>query len=113
MCGERHKLAGDKAVATYVPACVERRSVEQRGQVEGCESIEHNDFVGGVGVNGLIEGEVRRIVVKRLVEGGERSRITLRKPSNPLLEETLALRSRDGRTWTVVVVEGLESQTPI
>lgn len=105
---KRYKLAGHEAVATLVYASVQSRSVEQRGQVEGCKCIENDNFVSGIGVNGLGEREVRRCVVEGLVECRHCSRVALSESTNELLQVTFALSSSDRRAGPVVVVERLE-----
>ena len=64
--------------------------------------------MGSIRVDGLVEREIRRCGVECLVQSRERGRIGPSKSSNPLLEVALALSRRNGRTWAVVVVEGLQ-----
>lgn len=61
--------------------------------------------MGGIGVDGLVQREVGRRVVVSLVEGRVGRGVGVGEACKPLLEETLALSSGDGRARTVVVVE--------
>jgi hypothetical protein len=75
MGGEGHDLACDEGVAALVALDAQGRAVEQSGQVERRQRVEDNDFVGGVGVDGVVERKLRCVVVIGFVEsrvrGGE------------------------------------------
>jgi hypothetical protein len=65
---------------------VERAGAEDGAEMEGGEGVENDDLVGHVGVDGLVEREVRRVGVQ-------------------LLEVGLALGGGDGRAEAVFIVE--------
>jgi hypothetical protein len=85
---------------------VERAGAEDSREVEGGEGVEDDDLVGRVGVDGLVEREVRRVGVQRCIHGrvGARER-RLREAGDELFEVGLALCGGDGRAEAVVVVE--------
>lgn len=55
---EGNELACDKGVGSLVAGGAEGRAVEQGGQVEGGKSVENNDLVGGISVDGLVQREI-------------------------------------------------------
>jgi len=104
--GKGNQLASNERVGTGVTGGAERGTAEQGGEVESSEGIEDNNLVGSIGIDGLVQGEVSRRVVKGLVESRRGIGVGVGEASEPFLEETLALSSSDGRTRSVVVVEG-------
>lgn len=65
--GKGDELACDEAVAALVAGKVQRWPVEERRQVECGKRVEDHDFVGGIGIDGLVKREERRGVVEGLV----------------------------------------------
>lgn len=62
----------------------------------------------GIGVNGLVKGEVGWVVVVGLVERRLGGWVGLCEAANEFLQVAFALGGRDGRARTIVVVERLE-----
>lgn len=48
---------------------VESRTVEEGSQIESGQSVKNNDFVGSIGVDGLVKWEVGRVAVEGSVQG--------------------------------------------
>lgn len=57
--GEWNELACDKGIGALVSSGAERWTFEQGCQVESSEGIEDDNFMSGIGVDGLIEREIR------------------------------------------------------
>jgi len=89
------------------PKSITYWTVEKSSQVESGEGVENDDLMGGVGVDGLVEGEVGGGVVEGLVQSGHCGGEGVGETGDPLLEETLALSGGDWRTRALVVVERL------
>lgn len=66
--GEGNDLASNERVGALVAGSAESGTLEQGGEVEGSQGVENNDFVGGIGVDGLVQREVGRRVVVSLVK---------------------------------------------
>lgn len=105
MRSKRHKLAGDESVVATVTGNAQGRTHLKRGEVERSQGVQDDDFVGGISVDGVVEREVRGVVVEGQVEGRAGSREGVSKTGNPFLKETFSLGSSDGRTETLVVVK--------
>lgn len=56
--GEGNELACDKGVGSLVAGGAEGRAVEQGGQIEGGKSVENDNLVGGISVDGLVQREI-------------------------------------------------------
>lgn len=67
MCSKRHELTCYEAILAAVLRGAQRWSVKQRGQVKRRKGVEDDDLVRSISVDGLVEREVRRRVVVRLV----------------------------------------------
>lgn len=105
--GKRHNLAGHEAVFLGVGRRGQGRAGKQGGQVKGSQGVKHDNLVRCISIKALIQGEVGRVVVKRLVECRFRGGICAGETSDEFLQVALALSGRDGGAGTVVVVKGL------
>lgn len=102
---ERDKLACHKRVGMLISVGAEWWAIKQRRQVEGRQRVENDDFVRGVRVDGLLEREICRRVVKCLVQRRVGSRVFAREARDVFVQVSFALRSSNRRARTVVVVE--------
>lgn len=84
------------------------RSLVQRGQVKRSRSIEDNDLVGRIRVDGLVQREVGRGIVVSDVQSRRRSRERVCEAGNELLEISLPLGNGDRRSKAIVVIERRE-----
>lgn len=103
---EGNDLASNERVGALVASGAKSGTLEQGGEVESGQGVENDDLVSSISVDGLVEREVSRRVVVSLVKGRVGWGVGVGEACKPLLEETLALSSGDGRTRSVVVVEG-------
>jgi hypothetical protein len=104
--GEGNELAGNEGVGAGVASGAKRGTAEQGSEVESSEGIKNNNLVSSIGIDGLVQREVSRRVVESLVKSRCGIGVSVGEACQPLLEETLALSSRDGRARSIVVVEG-------
>lgn len=92
---KRYKLASDEAILATVTSRAQRRTHLERGEVEGGESVQHNNLVRSISVDGVVEREVNGVVVKSQVERRVCGWEGVREARDPFLQVTLALRGGD------------------
>ena len=59
-----HHLAGYETVTVLVAQRTQRWSVEQRCQIKCGQGIEDDDLMGGIRIDGLVQWEVCRGIIK-------------------------------------------------
>ena len=91
MRGKRHDLVRYERVSLLITRDTQRRAIEERSQVERHESIENNDFVRGISVNGVVEREVGGRVVEGDVQCRRCVGVLVRETCDEFLEVAFAL----------------------
>lgn len=66
---EWYQFAGYEAATVLITERTQWWSSEQRSQIERRQGVEDNNFMGGVGVDGIVQREVGRGIVESEVQG--------------------------------------------
>lgn len=69
MSGKGHEFAGNERVSLLVAGETQWRALEQCSQIERSESVENDDLMGRIGIDGLVQWEISLVVVVSKVQG--------------------------------------------